>query len=100
MYQSLNGIKTPHDVAVFFMHLVFEKSIDLNPDTNFHDYVDAKGNPSFTAPQADQYEDDMNKSFDVCDEYDVDIHKIAAKVLSLYHYCDKNNVMADFMDCL
>jgi len=98
MYQSLNGINTPHDVAIFFMHLVFERNIDIHPDTNFHDYVDAKGNPSFTAPQAEQCEKDMENSFDVCEKYGLDVYKIAAKILSLYHYCDKNKVMSDFMD--
>ena len=84
-----NEIKTPHDVAMFFIHIVFEKNAHLDPDTDFHEYVDANGNPSFTDKQADQYEDDMNKSFDVCDEYGVDVYEIASKVMSLYLYCDK-----------
>ena len=91
MYEE---IKTPQDVARFFIHLVFDRKINLHPDDSFYDYVDADGNPSFTDKQADQYEDDMNKSFDVCEENGVDIYKIASKVMALYLYCDKSLAFA------
>ena len=91
-------INTPQDVVNFFFHLVFEKKVNLDPDTNFHDYVDSDGNKTFTDKQADQYEDDMNRSFEICEKNGLDTYKIAARILALHHYCDKNFAMADFYD--
>lgn len=89
-------IETIYDVAKLFAYLVFERGVDINPDDNVHDYVDKNGNPSFTTEEADEIQDLINKSREICKKENRCIHKIALIVLGLYDYCDHNDTMAKF----
>jgi len=90
----MRNIKTPQDVAKFFMELVFDRSINLHPDDDFFDYIDREGNPTFTEDEAKQLNKEMETSFKVCYEHKRDVYEIAGRVLSLYHYCDGNDILA------
>lgn len=89
-------IETVYDVAKFFMYLVFERSVNIDPNDDIHDYIDRNGNPSFTTEEADEIQSLIDKSWEICKKENRCIQKIALIVLGLYDYCDHNDVMAKF----
>lgn len=91
------NIKTPHDVAKFFIHLVFDRHVNIDPDETVSQYVEERtGKPTFTLDEALEYDRTMERCFDICTKYDRDIYKLAQLVLGLYHYADCNDIMATF----
>lgn len=88
-------ITTPHDVASFFVWIVFERGVAFHPDDPFSDYISlTDGARTFTDEEAAAYDRAMELCFDVCERYGRDIYEIAGMVLSLYHYCDCNDAMS------
>ena len=90
-------INTPHDVGRFFVWLMFDCGINLHPDDNFFDYVDDNGTPCFNDKQADMYNEIMDECFEVCERFSRDIYEISIRVAQLYHYCDGNDTLANFL---
>lgn len=89
-------INLPEDVGRFFFWLVFDCKVNFHPDDGFESYVcERTGKATFSDKQCEMYNDIMDKCFDVCEKYDRDIYEIAQRVLGLYHYCDRNDALAD-----
>jgi hypothetical protein len=82
-------IESMDDVAMFFIHLVFDDRIDLNLDTPMEDYVDREGNPTFSKEDAAYYQELMDKCREVVEEYGKDIYVLTMRVLGLKYYCSK-----------
>ena len=84
-------IKTTHDIAKFFMWLVFDKKLAFHPDDDFQDYISFKTKErTFTDKEADYYNDLMDKCFQICESADCDIYEIANNVFNLYNACTKD----------
>lgn len=89
-------IKTPHDVAQFFMWLAFDCHLNFHPDDNIIECLDESDEPVFTDKQCDMYNDIMDQCFEVCEKFDRNIYTIASSIMGLYSYCDCNDEMAKF----
>ena len=91
------NIKLPEDVAKFFFWLVFDCRINFHPDDDFEQYINTETKElTFSDDEAKYYNYTMSECFAVCKEYDRDIYKIALNVIGLFHYCDKNDTLANF----
>lgn len=89
-------INTPHDIAVFFFWLAFEKRVGFHPDDSFFEYVNHQTRErSFTDEEAEEYNKTMDECRAVCEKYHSDIYEIAVRVLELFTYCDRNSEKAD-----
>lgn len=91
-------IKLPEDVARFFFWLVFDMRISFHPDDDFEQYVnDQTHQYVFSDNEARHYNYTMKECFDVCEKYNRDIYQIGCSVLSLFHYCDGNDALANLL---
>ncbi len=94
MIENKFEIQLPEDVAKFFFWLVFEKRIDIHPDDTVSQYIDIQSKePTFTLEEALYYDRVRESCFDVCEKYGVCIYEIATRVLNLFYYCDKNEML-------
>lgn len=82
-------INNSHDVARFFMWIVFDAKICFHPDDSFADYG------IMSNSLAQKYDDKMNRCFEVCEAEERDIYEIANRVMGLFYYCDKNDALAN-----
>ena len=96
--QGYRVIKSPADVAQFFIYLVFERKVNIHPDDPFKDYVNENLEPTFTTEEAECYDRMMETSFDICETYGVDIYEICCRVFALYYYCCNNSKMTGLYD--
>ena len=80
----ITNIDSIKDVEMFFEHLIGVEGLNMHPDTRFAEYVDAQGNPYFSAEKAEVREALMDQAFEVCERTGIDIH-IVAQVIFLEH---------------
>lgn len=94
-HDKFENIQTPADVAKFFLWIVFEKHINFHPDDSFGEYENmVTGEPTFSPEEASYYDEVMRQCFDICENYDRDIYKLARLVMGMFCYCDCNDTMA------
>jgi Holliday junction resolvasome RuvABC ATP-dependent DNA helicase subunit len=69
---SPSNIKTGSDVKAFFVWLVMDQNLNFNPDTPFEDYVRFEtGEPIYTAEEATQLKEIMDRCFEINDVYEI-----------------------------
>lgn len=83
-YNKDSHIKSVEDVKAFFNHLVDdERKLNFHPDDDFADYISYEDKtPSFTKEEVSVYNRLMEESFDVCNNYNMDIYDIGFDELS------------------
>lgn len=82
-YNKDSHIKSVEDVKAFFNHLVDERKLNFHPDDDFADYISYEDKtPSFTKEEVSVYNRLMEESFDVCNNYNMDIYEIGFDELS------------------
>ena len=90
-------ISLPEDVGRFFFWLVFDCKLNFHPDDDFEEYENREtGEITFSDESARYYNYTMRECFEVCEKHDRDIYEIANRIINLYHYCDCNDVLANF----
>jgi hypothetical protein len=75
------NLQTIEDVQEFLNDCVNYLGLAFHPDTNFSDYVSSNGYPLYNEEQAEISNQMMEKSFDICDELDVDIYEMTLNLL-------------------
>lgn len=82
-YNKDSHIKSVEDVKAFFNHLVDERKLNFHPDDDFADYISYEDKtPSFAKEEVSMYNRLMEESFDVCNNYNMDIYDIGFDELS------------------
>ena len=82
-YNKDSHIKSVEGVKAFFHHLVDERKLNFHPDDDFADYISYEDKtPSFTKEEVSVYNRLMEESFDVCNNYNMDIYEIGFDELS------------------
>jgi hypothetical protein len=67
------------DQVEAFFHELLDQGFNFHPDSAGRDYVNADGKDSFTGEEADEYDRLMERSFTVCQYFDVDIYEIGVE---------------------
>ena len=68
------------DVVRFFQSLYDEFDLAFHPDSEFIDYVDNLGNPTFTEAEALVLDEAMEACFFLCDKAGLDLYEIGQEV--------------------
>lgn len=85
-------IKNPHDVAAFFLWLVFDCKVNPHPDDDFEEYTDSDGEYLFSDEEAKYLNYTMKECFEVCEKCGRDIYEIADRIAAIY--CERNDIAA------
>ena len=89
-------INSVHDVAKFFLWVIFEKRVNFHPDDSFNDYISGdNGMPLFSEEEYWYYDSLMKRCFEVCEREGRDIYRIGMIVFGLEWYCQGNDELAN-----
>ena len=73
-------ILTIEDVKAFLQSLYNKYDLAFHPDDSFHDYVDSKGQMTFSEKEADLLNELMERCFVVCEEHGIDLYEICVEL--------------------
>lgn len=75
-------IQTISDVYEFFRYLAEDRKVSFHPDDSFDSYINIETHePTFTPEECAEYDDAMEKCFDVCARSGIDIYEIGIDCL-------------------
>ena len=76
-------INTIEDVLAFFQ-ILYKEGVNAHPDDDFNDYVNYETKePTYTSEEATLRNELMNKSFEICNEYNTDIYDLMSEVYTV-----------------
>ena len=74
MIQEINTIQ---DVELFAFQLVNEEDLSFHPDDNFSNYINLETQePLYSAEEAILLNKQMEKCFDICNQFGADIYEL------------------------
>jgi len=76
-------IHTTADVEKFLRYVMIDLQLGWNfhPDDDFHKYTQEDGSPLFSDSDAQQLNETIDRCFEVCDKYHVDIYHLALQIV-------------------
>lgn len=79
-----------------FAFLLINEGLSIHPDTDFHDYINAKtGSPTYTKKEAELRNKIMDNCFEVCEREGEDIYGIMLDVYLKNSGLEKINGVED-----
>lgn len=80
---ELNKINTMEDVEKFLRYVMIELGLgwSFHPDDDFAKYTKEDGSPCFSADEAEQLNDAIDRCFEVCEKYHQDIYHHALQIV-------------------
>ena len=80
---NLAKVTTIKEVEDFAKYLVSELKVNINPDTDFADYIELKScKPTFNSKEIQRGNQLMAECFDVCKKNSMDIYDLMLDILN------------------
>jgi len=80
---ELKKINTMEDVEKFLRYVMVDLGLgwSFHPDDDFSKYTKEDGTPTFSATDAQQLNETIDRCFEICDKYHKDIYHLGLQIV-------------------